>query len=272
MSILTLALSRRWLGWLGFTILFAIVCVALAQWQWDRRLEAVADIRVVAENWDAPPATLDEVVTAGSTLRPDLEWTPIIAEGEYLLDAELLVRNRPLSGRPGFEVLTPLLLDDGRVLVVNRGWLPTGSAQDAPDAVPAAPSGRVEVLMRLKPGEPTLPGRGAPAGQIATIHLPDIAERVDAGDVVTGAYGLMDREDPAASERPVAATRPVADEGPHLSYTFQWYLFALLGFIGYGWALRQEWRGANDVVPRPRRRREPSDNDEEDALLEASAR
>jgi len=82
----------------------------------------------------------------------------------------------------------------------------------------------------------------------------------------------MDREDPAASERPVAATRPVADEGPHLSYTFQWYLFALLGFIGYGWALRQEWRGANDVVPRPRRRREPSDNDEEDALLEASAR
>jgi len=164
-SILTLALSRRWLGWLGFTILFAIVCVALAQWQWDRRLEAVADIRVVAENWDAPPATLDEVVTAGSTLRPDLEWTPIIAEGEYLLDAELLVRNRPLSGRPGFEVLTPLLLDDGRVLVVNRGWLPTGSAQDAPDAVPAAPSGRVEVLMRLKPGEPTLPGRGAPAGR-----------------------------------------------------------------------------------------------------------
>ncbi len=272
MSILTLARSRRWLGWLAFTTLFAVVCIALAQWQWNRRLEAVAEIRVVAENWDAAPAALDEVVAEGTTLDPDLEWTPILATGEYLVDDQLLVRNRPLSGRPGFEVLTPLLLDDGRVVVVNRGWLPTGSAQDAPDVVPAAPAGRVEVLMRLKPGEPTLPGRGAPDGQIATIHLPDIAERIDDGAVVTGAYGLMDREDPAVSERPVAATRPVADEGPHLSYTFQWYLFALLGFIGYGWALRQEWRTTHDVVPPPRRRREPTDNDEEDALLEARAR
>lgn len=273
MSILTLAASRRWLGWLAFTILFAVVCVALAQWQWQRRLDVVADIRVVAENWDAAPVALDDALADGEMLDPAREWTPIVVEGVYLVEDQLLARNRPLSGRPGFAVLTPLLLDDGRVLVVDRGWLPSGSAQDSPDVVPAPPPGRVEVLLRLKPGEPTLPGRGAPEGQIATIHLPDIAERVSAGEVVTGAYGLMAEEEPAPRERPVAAVRPVADEGPHLSYTFQWYLFALLGFVGYGWALRQEWRTENGVVVQPRRQRtERSDNDEEDALLDVELR
>lgn len=278
-------MTKRWLGWLSFVILFALICVGLAQWQWARRLEAVAEIRTVAANWDAEPTSLDDVVPRGTALAPDREWTPVALEGEYLLDEQLLVRNRPLAGRPGFEVLVPLMLADGRVVVVDRGWLPTGEAQDSPDAVPVAPSGSVQVVVRLKPSEPEIAGRGAPEGQIATIHLPDIAERlasdvagVEAGDVVTGAYGLLDSESPAPAERPVAATRPVADEGPHLSYTFQWYLFGLLGFVGYGWAIRNEQRGLRAAErgetpfapPTPRRSR-PSDDDVEDAILDRQA-
>lgn len=272
MSILRLASSRRWLGWLGLTTLLALVCVGLAQWQWQRRLEAVAEIRVVAANWDAVPVPLAEALPDTGALDPELEWQLVDLEGEYLIDEQLLVRTRPLNGRPGFEVLTPLLLDDGTVFVVDRGWLPVGSAQDSPDVVPAPPAGRVTVLVRLKPGEPTIAGRGAPEGQIATIHLPDVARRIDAGEVVTGAYGLLDSESPAPATRPVAASRPVPDEGSHLSYTFQWYVFALLGFIGYGWALRAEHRALATAAGVPvavRVRRRASDADEEDALLDA---
>ncbi|MBX9717222.1 MAG: SURF1 family protein [Microbacteriaceae bacterium] len=273
MSILSLALTRRWLGWFAFTTLFAAVCVGLAQWQWARRVETVAEIRVVAQNWDAAPVALREVLPGDAPLAPEAEWTPVVLEGEYLLDEELLVRNRPLTGRPGFEVLTPLLLDTGEVFIVDRGWVPTGEAQDSPDLVPAAPSGPVEVLVRLKPGEPTIAGRGAPEGQIATIHLPTLAERVEGGPVITGAYGLLDSETPAVAERPTAALRPAPDEGPHLSYTFQWYLFALLGFVGYGWALRQEHRGlreeeTGEQAPRRPRRSGPSDDEVEDAIVE----
>ncbi len=39
MGILSLALTRRWLGWLACTTAFAVVCVLLAQWQWARRVE-----------------------------------------------------------------------------------------------------------------------------------------------------------------------------------------------------------------------------------------
>lgn len=276
MSILSLALTRRWLGWLAFTTLFAVICVGLAQWQWARRLEAVAEIRVVAQNWDAAPVALTEVVTGDAPLDPADEWTPVAVTGEYLVDEQVLVRNRPFAGRPGFEVLTPLLLDSGDVLIINRGWVATGEAQDSPDAVPSPPPGRVDVIARLKPGEPTIAGRGAPEGQIATIHLPELAERIEGGDVIEAGYALLDSEAPPAADRPLAAVRPVADEGPHLSYTFQWYLFALLGFIGFGWALRHENRAlraaeTGEPVAPPRRRRGagPTDDEIEDALLDA---
>lgn len=274
MSILSLALTRRWLGWLAFTTVFAVVCVLLAQWQWSRRVEVVAEMRVIAENWDSVPVELRELLPPGVELDPAREWSPVALEGEYLPESQVLVRNRPLNARPGFEVLTPLLLESGEVFIVDRGWLPVGSAQDSPDVVPAPPEGRVQVVVRLKPGEPTIAGRGAPEGQIATIHLPELAEQIDEGAVITGAYGLLDSESPGAAERPTAATRPINDEGPHLSYTFQWYLFALLGFVGFGWALRQEHRTARaaetgEELPKPKR---GLDAEVEDAILDARER
>lgn len=273
MSILSLATSKRWLGYLALTVAFALVCVLLGVWQWTRREQAVAAIELVERNYDAEPQSLDAVMDDRGRLDPDDEWLPVVATGEYAVEEQLLVRNRPRAGQPGFEVLVPLRLEDGGVLVVNRGWLPVGSAQDSPDVIPAAPDGEVTVVGRLKPTEPTLPGRGAPEGQIATIHLPELVDRLS-GDVVAGAYVQLVEESPAPPTRPQAAVRPAVDEGPHLSYTFQWFVFALLGFIGFGWAIRQEHRtllaeSRGEPVPQ-RVRRTPSDAEEEDALLDAS--
>lgn len=277
MSILRIATTRRWLGYFAVTVVFAIVCSLLGVWQWNRREEAVAAIERIESNYDALPVSLDEALPDRDAFRVDEEWQPVAVSGEYLIDEQLLVRARPRAGQPGFEVLVPLVLDDGAIVVVNRGWLPVGSEQDSPDIVPAAPAGRIDVVGRVRPSEPTLPGRGAPEGQIATIHLPTI--EADLGDqVVTGAYLQLSEESPAPATRPQAAQRPVIDEGPHLSYTFQWYVFALLGFIGFGWAIRQEVRlqraaESGEPVPPPKRRRSgPTDDEVEDALIDAGAR
>lgn len=277
MSIWKVAASRRWLGYLAVTVVFAIVCSLLGVWQWNRREEAVAAIERIENNYDAAPVTLDEALPNRDELDADVEWQPVAVSGEYLVDEQLLVRARPRAGQPGFEVIVPLLTPAGDIVIVNRGWLPVGSSQDSPDVVPAAPTGPIEVIGRIRPGEPTIPGRGAPEGQIATIHLPTISD--DLGDaVVEGAYLQLDTETPAPATRPQAALRPIIDEGPHLSYTFQWYLFAILGFIGFGWAIRQEIRiqrsdETGEPIPAPKRRRSgPTDDEEEDALIDASAR
>jgi cytochrome oxidase assembly protein ShyY1 len=276
------AFGRRWFGYLAFAIIFAIACVLLSQWQFARRDEALAEIAKVEQNYDAEPVALQSVLADTAAFEDAQEWTPVEMTGTYLVDEQLLVRSRPYGGRPGFEVLTPLLLEDGTTFIVDRGWVPTGEEQDSPDFVPAAPAGEVTVVARLKPPEPNLRGRSAPEGQVSTINLDTVSALVG-GDVYTGAYGLMDTESPAPVDaRPFAALKPDSDEGPHLSYAFQWLVFALFGFFGLGYALRTEYRILNADDPeeqeraaereRKARAKPRSDNEIEDELVNAALR
>ena len=271
-------LSKRWAGYLALTVLFAVVCVFLGNWQLARRAEAQAEIHRVDTNWSAEPVPLTEALPTLDSFDESQKWLPVVMEGTYLQEDELLVRTRPRAGMPGFEVLTPLQLADGAVFIVNRGWLPTGSAQDAPDVVPSAPEGTVTVVARLKAGEPSLAGRSSSGNQISTIQLHEISDRLGT-DNYTGAYGLMISESPEAIEpRPLAVIKPPRDEGPHLSYAFQWYVFAIMAFIGLGWAARQEFRTVNIDDPAERKRaaarakkqslKTRSDADIEDEILD----
>jgi len=273
----TFTLSRHWLGYLALVVVFAVACAGLAMWQLARRDEARAEITRVEDNWEAASRPLGEVLPELDSFNADDKWTRVTLTGHYLVDEELLARGRPLDGNPGFEQLVPFQLEDGRVFVVDRGWLPVGNEQDAPDTDPAPPEGAVTLVVRLKAGEPTVAGRSAPEGQIATINLPTIANLVGK-PMYTGAYGLLDTEDPAAA-RPKAVSKPVADEGPHLSYAFQWFVFGIMAFVGLGWAIRQEYRIRNADDPEERARAEvrrrkaaakpKTDAEIEDELLDA---
>ena len=278
------ALSKRWAGYLGLTITFAVVCSLLGQWQFDRRAQAQAEIARIDANYDSAPVAVATALPRLSSFTVNQRWLPVTLTGRYLPELQQLVRNRPYNGRPGFEVLTPLLLESGTVFIVDRGWLSVGSRQDAPDVVPKAPSGEVTVVARLKAGEPLLSGRRtvAGSGQIPTINLAQLADLVNRPSY-TGAYGLLASESVSSPVLPAPSLRPIRDEGPHLSYALQWYVFALLGFIGLGWALRQEYRAVNAEDPEERERaeerarrraersrREPSDSETEDAILDRS--
>jgi len=275
------AFSRRWFGYLALVVVFAIACLFLSMWQLARREEARVAIERVEINWDAGPVAIDEVLPRLDEFDPADTWQSVAVTGHYLVGEQLLVRGRPYEGSPGFEVLVPFQLDDGSVLVVDRGWVPVGNRQDAPDAVPAPPAGEISIVARLKPGEPTIAGRSAPEGQVATINLPAIADLLDA-PAYTAAYGLLDSEQPAAAERPAAYPRPAADEGPHLSYAFQWVVFGLLAFIGLFWAVRREYRLRNEDDPAEQRRasarrakaaaKGPTDAEIEDHILDAARR
>jgi cytochrome oxidase assembly protein ShyY1 len=174
--------------------------------------------------------------------------------------------------------LVPLRRADGTVFIVDRGWVKPGNTGDSPDYIPQAPAGIVTVISRLKASEPALAGRSAPTGQVATIELPLIAEMLGQ-PIFTGAYGVLVSETPAPAEAPpLPATKPERDEGPHLSYALQWYVFAIFGFLGFGYALRQEYRLVNIDDPAEQLRakdrktkeslRSPTDSEIEEAIIE----
>jgi len=262
---------RRWGGYIALVIVFAIACGFLSWWQWSRNAERIAENRLIAVNWDRPAVPLGELLPTRVTWRHDLEWREVVVTGTYLADEQLLVRNRVRNSNPGFEVLVPLRLADGRIFVVDRGWLPIPPDADLP-TVPAAPRGEVTVVARLQQGEPQLPGRTSPRGQIASIDLGAIDRQVG-GDAYTGAYGTMTSEDPAAATRPIIEPKPVADPGPFLSYAIQWIVFGILAFVGLFWAYRREKRlGGMTREQRAtleRGARRSRDSDYEDAILDA---
>jgi cytochrome oxidase assembly protein ShyY1 len=273
------AFNRRWFGYLGIAVVFALACVLLSRWQFDRREEAVLEVNRIEQNYDASPLPIDEALPTLDEFDANLKWMPVTMTGTYLLDEQLLVRNRPYGGQPGFEVLTPLQLTDGSVFIVDRGWVAPGASQDLPDEVPVPPTGEVTVVAHLKAGEPSIVGRTAPAGQVATIQLHEIDSLISQ-PMYTGAYGLLASESPAAATRPAAAPRPEPDEGPHLSYAIQWIVFALFGFGGLAYALRQEYRLINADDPDEQRRAairrakaasKRTDADIEDELIDASS-
>ncbi len=279
-------LSGRWIGWLALTVAFAAACAALGSWQMDRRDKAVATVERVASNYGQAPISFDEAASVFEDFKQPREWTPVTMTGVYATEDTRIVRNRPLNGRPGYEVLVPLKLEDGKTVIINRGWLPIGNNNAGhPDSVPDPPKGSVDVVARIKPAEPDVRA-GAPEGQLASINLSEYQQQLEY-PILTGSYGLLESESPTAATAPRPLPKPDIDTGPHLSYSLQWFAFGLLGFVGLGYAARQQAlsdaaateHGEDDdgmhqawkrPASKPRRKSaRPTSEEEEDAILDA---
>ena len=230
--------SATWLGWFALTCVAAALCLYLAQWQMSRNDHLVAENAKITENYDAAAYNSGTGLPLFEDYDDSRTWHPVQLRGSYLVQDTVLVRNRPHDGRVGYDVLVPFRTTEGTVVAVDRGWIPTDdSANGMPSTVPAPPSGTVTVTARLRPSEGAL-DRGAPDGQVASIDLRDLSSRWG-GDLATGGYGELVSEDPAAAATPQAPERPEVSYGPHLSYSLQWYAFAVLVFVAYGYSARQ---------------------------------
>ncbi|MCB5274886.1 putative SURF1-like protein [Arthrobacter sp. SO5] len=282
--------SSKWLGYLLLAAVFATACVGLGRWQMDRRAETLAGINRVVSNYSAAPVRFADVRAEFSKLDAEREWTQVELRGSYDESGQRIVRNRPLNGQPGYEVVVPFRLETGETVVIDRGWLPIGNnTPGRPDAVPAPPRGQVTVVARLKAAEPELQ-RGAPDGQLASIDLAAYSAQLGY-PLLTGAYGQLASESPSVPDMPVAFPKPTTEEGTHLSYSLQWFAFGVLMFVGFGYAARQQARNAaidaeeqeesaeggflhssGPVArrrPAPRQRKNATAEEEEDAILDA---
>jgi len=267
------------LGLLG-VIALSVAFVQLGEWQHGRYEAKAERNRWIDANYAAVPLPLTRLMPrADEELPTELQWRPAAVTGVYDAGAQVLVRNRSLNGDAGFEVVLPLRLAGGGVLWVDRGWLAAGTTSDLPDAVPAPPSGTVDAVVRLLRPEPRL-DRTPPAGQVWRIDPADLAGAVpfDAAGPIYDAYGVLASESPTSAQTPVVLPRPDEDLGPHLGYAWQWWMFAVSGYLVLGYhMLREARQRSGDPEPlRLRmparlagilgsRRDEPSDEEWEDA-------
>lgn len=262
---------RRGAGVLAVALVVALGCSLAGMWQWSRHQDRSAAVALVTANYDAPPVALAAIVEDG--LQAGEVWRPATVQGTYVGGAVL--RNRPVSGTPAAHALGVLELTDGPLrgglLVVDRGWFPAADAATAR----SLPAGDVAVVVRLRPLEPA-GDRDAPAGQVQAIAVDQVLSvaGLDLGAAVPQAYGVVATEDGAAPAGVNPLPRPSVDLGPHLSYAFQWWVFALGAVVGAVVLLRRE--ASHDATVRPEQqttpRRRPTAEEEEDAILDAAER
>jgi cytochrome oxidase assembly protein ShyY1 len=136
-------------------------------------------------------------------------------------------------------VVTPLQLDDGRILLVQRGFVPLGvEAEAAP-----APGGDVDVVGRLRRSEERRRGQlsDPSTGDLTEAHRVDIPrlEGQLRGPVVPMYIELAASEPAEAGPFPVPVDAPELTEGPHLSYAVQWFIFATCVGVGWVFAVRR---------------------------------
>jgi len=261
----------RWLSWFLFASVFATACVGLANWQFDRRDQAVSKIQRMVDNYDKAAISIESVSDLNLEEVTLIEWTPVELTGKYLTGQELLVRNRPIAGQPGFIQLVPFQLLNGKTVIIERGWIPADS--ELAPATSMTPSEEPKTLVaRVRLSELT-PNRESPDGFATSIHLESLSELLGAS-VEQQFYLRLISESPGEPTSPQPLSKPTLDEGNHLSYAVQWILFALMGFFALFWAIRQEreYRRIEkdpNYVPRSVRNRKRTDADVEDELLDA---
>jgi len=235
--VLRLFLTRRWLGLLCLTAVAATVMVFLGRWQWGR-YELRSDINARIE---AGTSAQPVPYTAGVK-----EWTRVYVTGEFDPNLEILVRNRTVEGRNGYEVLTPLLLPDGTAVLVDRGWVPPDPRGPVrKPEVPPAPGGTVTVTGRVRATEsnPQVELRDG-QWQARRVGVPEIASKLPYK--VAPAYVTVD--DGSTDLVPIPVSRE--NDWLNFGYAFQWWIFAAGSFFAYYWLLRREHRTLTAPVER----------------------
>lgn len=224
----------RWSARWSMTLLTAIAVAAfidLGHWQWQRAQQT----RALAEHF-----------RAGTERLIDLEEQPISALPRFAqvrvqgrLDGahQFLLDNMSYQGMPGYEVLTPLTLADGRALIVNRGWVPLSVSREHLPDVRLMPAPLQTLVGRLD----NLPVPGISLGHAPPsagpswpklTSFPTMADLASAlGRPLEPRQLLLDANQPQGFVRDWHPPGMSFDQ--HLSYAVQWWGFATVALLLY---------------------------------------
>ncbi|MDR5905949.1 SURF1 family protein [Franzmannia qiaohouensis] len=140
--------KRLWWWWLAWSLLVALG-IGLGMWQWERAADKRDYLQRLA---DAPQLVAPEETPP--------EGSRITLRGEFLADQSYFLDNRVVDGQVGVAALTPLRGDDGRLWLIQRGFVPTAGSRIDPEI--DTPEGTV-----------TLSGQWQPAAETALLFGPN---------------------------------------------------------------------------------------------------
>jgi cytochrome oxidase assembly protein ShyY1 len=243
-------LSVQWVILTLVAIALIPTMIRLGFWQQHRYEERTARNNLVSSALHAKPVPVEQLSSPGHAVTRTERYRTVTATGTFDTARQEVVRRRTnADGEVGYHVLTPFVLTDGKVLLVNRGWIPADGAQTAFPKIPAPPAGRTTVTGRLMADETTAASgiknvQGLPDRQIMLISSGQEAHRL--GAQVLGGY--IEQTGPQTGS-PEQISDPGSEDAPlNYAYMIQWWLFAAAVPFGWWSLVRREIRDRREAA------------------------
>jgi surfeit locus 1 family protein len=206
-----------------------VVLLALGTWQVERLFwkEAIIAQRQAAVT--APPIDLPRTADAARSL----EYHRVRASGHFLNDRELYLGATAEDGRPGYQVITPLLLADEATVLIERGFVP--EARRLPATREAGePQGETTLtgLLRLAPESKPhwfLPDNSVARNYWFYVDIPAMAGAQHLEHVL--AFYVDADATPNPGGLPIGGQTRLDLPNNHLQYAITWYALAA-GLVG----------------------------------------
>lgn len=231
--------ARRWVV-LVAAVLAAALTARLGVWQLDRAAQKVA-LQAALDAEAAKPAIDNAALGGEGQLH-----RRVVLRGHWLAEHTIWLDNRPMDGRSGFFVVTPLrLAGRGDIVLVQRGWAPRNQLDRQRLPVLATPAGEVEVQGRLAASPSRLYELGEGAAGVIRQNLDPAAFAAESGLKLLPLTVVQT----AAADDGLSRHWPAPDLGlqKHYGYAFQWFALCALILVLYVWF----------QLVRPRLRRQP---------------
>ena len=215
-----------------------VLSLSLGVWQMERREWKRDILDRLTTNQAAAPMPLDDLLR-GDPLRH--EYGRVKIAGSFVHDKEFHLAARSLKNKVGLQLVTPFKTDDGRILLFNRGWIPSEKKEPAKRAEGQG-TGRVELTGIVR--------RNQERRQFAPENVPDknVWFHVDvplmrrlAGappDLKLDAFFLDADAAPNPGGVPIGGPTRLDIPNDHLKYAITWFLMvlALAGvYLAYHW-------------------------------------
>ncbi|MEO6278712.1 SURF1 family protein [Roseateles sp.] len=235
-------LTRR--GWLVLlaTLVGAALTARLGVWQLDRAAQKVSLQAALDAEGQRPALGNAELASADQLHRR------VALRGTWVVAHTVWLDNRPMDGRAGFFVVTPLrLAGRSEAVLVQRGWAPRHSVERSRLPPLTTPAGEVEVIGRLAASPSRLYQLGEGSAGPIRQNLDPVAYGAEAGLTL---LPLTVVQTTASADDGLLRHWPAPDLGlhKHYGYAFQWFSLCALILVLYAWF----------QLVRPRLRRQPS--------------
>ena len=225
-------LRPKWIAFHLLCLLGVVLMVNFSIWQFGRLSERREFNSEVRQRSALETVNISELDLSDPRA---MQWRTAGAIGTYDPSEQVLILNRSQNGVAGLNIVTPLILDDGRAILVNRGFIGLSATP------PSAPLGTVRVLGTVQISEQRTSGQATQAsGEQSEFFRLDIAllgEQIDY-DLLPVALVAIASE-PSESPTIAPINPPELSQGPHLSYAIQWLIFSAAVIVGWVLAIRK---------------------------------